>query len=250
METLSRPLRLLDTYNVRLDSWTLQAACQRQCESRSQSCACDRTYVHVPKFEEWLQRKETDDTRNIDRLLAELHPEMRGHRTIPFRADHILGGESKCVRVFGTLLKIGYGHLIDLFHKARIYDRFLQEPSLHYLDNLEKVLKANNVFQTTDRMAEVLTKFEEYKWAFCHPILTLHVDEDYDGARFILPFCRYDPVNGKGGTATVFQALVQKHLVTDTKLAHALHESLHKDSEHGEVGFYSAYIYWLSFNCD
>lgn len=61
------------------------------------------------------------------------------------------------------------------------------------------------------------------------------MDANFESSKYILPFCRHEAVNGKGGTATVFQVSIQKQLVIDKNLENAIEESLHTDDNFGEV---------------
>jgi hypothetical protein len=235
---------VLDTFASKLNGWTRSAACQRQCHERGHTCDCNRTFVLAARFEDWIQSKETwDGTRVIDRILFELHPRMQPRRTFPFDADKVLGGADRCVLVLGILLKLDHGELIDLFYGANIVDRYLHLPQLtHQMNELRNELVEKNVFKLMDhekrmiRTTTVIEGFEEARWAFCNPPLTLHMDKNFSGSKLILPFCRYEAVNNKGGTATVFGASIQREFITDVPLAQALRASLYNDQDFGEVG--------------
>jgi hypothetical protein len=236
---------VLDTFVSRLNSnWTRKAACQRQCHVLGRTCICNLQFVHVASFEEWIRHKDTDDTtRVIDRLLYALHDKMKPRQTFPFAADKVLGGADRCVLVFGILLKLGYGELIDLFYGANIVDQYLHLPQLtHQMNELRVELVDKNVFGLLDydkreeKANTVIAGFEKARWAFCHPSLTLHMDKNFSGSKLILPFCRYEAVNNKGGTATVFGASIQCEFITDGPLAQALQKSLYSDKDFGDVG--------------
>jgi hypothetical protein len=236
---------VLDTFLSRLNSdWTRKAACQRQCYVLGRTCICDLQFVHVAQFEDWIQNKDTNDTtRVIDRLLNALHDKMQPRQTFPFAADKVLGGADRCVLVFGILLKLNHGELIDLFYGANIVDRYLHLPDLgHQMNELRTELVDKNVFkllgyeERKEKANTVIAGFEKARWAFCHPPLTLHMENNFSGSKFIIPFCRYEAVNNKGGTATVFGASIQREFITDEPLAKALQKSLYKDQDFGEVG--------------
>jgi hypothetical protein len=191
-----------------------------------------------------MHQKDTDDaTRNIDHLLYALHPKMQPRETFPFGAEKVLVGADRCVLVFGILLKLGYGELIDLFYGANIVDQYLHLPQLtHQMNELRGELVDKNVFGLLDyeeiekKANTVIAGFEKARWAFCHPPLTLHMDKNFSGSKLILPFCRYEAVNNKGGTATVFGASIQREFITDVPLAQALKKSLYSDKDFGDVG--------------
>ena len=225
-----------------------QVACYRQCEP-PEKCSCKRRFVHTAEVEQWMRRHDSNDSEqanaaipNAGRLLMEIHDQIIDHLSAPFPVDWkpILDGENRCVLVFSILLEQEYGHLIDLFQSARVYDKFLDSTGRDYEERLRKKLHEKNI----PDVDEVIRKFERAKWAYTSPQLTLHMEENFEGGDFVLPFCRRNVINEKGGTASVYQVAVQEQFIVDPDLKKALAKSLYRDRDFGRVGIITLYAWF------
>ena len=122
------------------------------------------------------------------------------------------------------------GYLIDIFRDAYIVDKTL-EISSNYHNELRYVLGRKGGSESADTIIE---KFEAAKWAFCSPQLRLNMEGIFEACGYILPFCRRETVNEKGGTASVDQVAVQEEQVPK-ELRKVLEKAWYKDKDFGPV---------------
>ena len=245
MET--RKLSYLERFLASLkNDWTYsaQVACYQQCDP-PEECCCKRRFVHAAEVVRWMNRCDSNDSvqsndaiPNAGRLLMEIHDKIKSHLSAPFPVDakSILEGDTKCVLVFCILLEQNYGHFIDLFRSARIYDKFLDSTHHRYQDSLRKKLYEKGI--PDESIDEVIEGFEEAKWAYLPSKLSLHMNENFENGDFILPFCRRKVVNDKGGTASVYHVVVQEKFIVDADLKDVLKNSLYEDPEFGRASHY------------
>ncbi|KAF2477652.1 uncharacterized protein BDR25DRAFT_299514 [Lindgomyces ingoldianus] len=219
--------------------WTRPVACQRQCDP-PETCTCHRRFVHVDKLEAWMNRQDSQDSPNTKagRLLAELHDKIKHHAAFGFPLDYrpLFTGEDRCTRVFSMLLEKDRGELIDLFHGASMYDRYLNLPEHNYNADhpiLRDKLREKHIPEAD--INNIVTDFEKEKWAYCPPLsyFRLYMEGDLAGGKMIMPFCHRIRVNNKGGTASVSWVAIQEDLIVDEDLRGALSKSLYKDPEFG-----------------
>ncbi|KAG9195926.1 hypothetical protein G6011_01047 [Alternaria panax] len=85
-----------------------------------------------------------------------------------------------------------------------------------------------------DEVEKIVDDFHKEKWEYCPLSLTLDMDKNLLGTRVILPFCSKIKLPDKGGTASIYWVAVQKDLISDSALAHALKDSLYVDGTYGE----------------
>ena len=184
-------------------------------------------------MEKWIDE-------NLNKLLEDVEPKMT-HRLskFPIKPEILRSSEKRCVRVFGILLELGHGELIDIFKSAGILDNNLRFSIPFFMTNLQSGLKDNNIPDAK----KIIDKFENAKWAFCPPRLELDMDENFE-RNFIMPFCRRERINLKGGTASVFQAAIKQEFILDPNLKEALQKTLYHDNDHGMVSFDCFVIYF------
>ena len=214
------------------EEWRREVACQCQ-PTLPFPCICKGYIIQVDLMEKW-----TDE--NLNELLVDVEPKMT-HRSwkFPIKSEILRGSERRCVRVFGILLELGHGELIDLFKSAGILDNNLQFSIPSIMSRLQSELEDNNI----PNAKKIIDKFENAKWAFCPPRLELDMDENFQG-NFIMPFCRRERINFKGGTASVFQAAIKQEFILDPNLKEALRKTLYHDDDHGMVSFDCFVIYF------
>jgi hypothetical protein len=165
------------------------------------------------------------------------------HRTFPITSKSILEGHDRCVLVFSVLLSQDRGGLIDIFQDVGIVDNSLEHSgSDRFRVNLKRELRENSI-PNPDRVVE---EFEQAKWAFLPAPLKVHMQRNFLGGKFVFPYCRRQRINHKGGTAAVYEVVVQKeffHIPDETadEMKEVLRRSLFEDSEFGEVRRVSHY---------
>jgi hypothetical protein len=240
---------LQDEFLAKLGSeWTRHVACQRACHTEK-ACVCTRRIVLVDKLEAWMMEPAPEDSRNTKaaQLLYEMYDKMKTHSAFQFptSANSLFSGDTRCLRLFAMLLGQGRGHLIDLFRQAKIYDIDLNLREYHVREGhpkLREKLREKGISETD--IDEIIRTYEEQKWSYCPPLrdFTLHMEADFEGTKIILPFCKRIPVNGKGGTASVYWVLIQEDLLADGKLRDALEKSRYHDEDFGWVGGYSILV--------
>lgn len=152
-----------------------------------------------------------EKSTNTVRLLATVYQRIRGGRFPEIRLSDLLNPWATYVIVFAILVSLDYGHLIHIFHKHNITD--------HTLDwNIEEWKEAYGPIcrdLTSEGVdpAIVISEFEARKWAFNPVPLRLMMHTHLKGVNWILPFAKCEKI-AEGGTATVYQVLVQEELLT------------------------------------
>lgn len=185
-------------------------------------------------MEQWM-------ANNLNQLLEDVEPKMK-HRLwkFPIKSENLLDPDNRCVRVFGILLELGHGELIDLFQSAGILDNNLQFSIPSIMSSLQGGLEYHNIPDAK----KIIDKFENVKWAFFPPRLKLDMDVNFEGGNLIMPFCRHERINLKGGTASVFQVAIKQEFILDPNLEKALRKTLYHDDDHGMVSFDCFVIYF------
>jgi hypothetical protein len=221
--------------------WKRKVACQRQCEP-PESCVCRCHIIHVAQLEAWMttQASETSTNTKAGRLLGEMHPKYKGYSAFefPISQEPLFTGDRRSLRVFGMLLQQERGELVGLFHDAQIYDKYLnlredQDAPNH--PKLREILREKCISNTT--IDCIVQDYEQEKWSYCPPLdeLTLHMEADFVGTKTIMPFCRRQRINNKGGTASVYWVAIQTDLIADQRLREVLEKSIYNDPDFGLV---------------
>jgi len=182
-----------------------------------------------------MKRHDTNEgIKNADILLAELFDRVT-HRTFQWRESQwILSGDDSCVRVFCLLLRRNRGELIEFFREARLVDRHLHLSVASHMESLRAILKHKHN-ASAETVEKIIQEFESERKASCPAEFELGSTSYFEGGHYILPFCRFNRVNTKGGTASVFEACIQSDLIGDQPLKAALEKSRYTDPEFGEV---------------
>jgi hypothetical protein len=218
-------MRLLES------QWTRQVACQNECGS-DELCSCQRKIVHVHAMEAWWKKpaSESPANTNLERFVGDMPIPPR--RSLPFRPTKISGGVQSYLRILSLLVRQGRDHLIDCFYEANMHD--------HYFDHSENDQKLREQLTGVvpqEEVENIMSDFHKEKWEYCPLSLALDMGSNLHGSRVIPPFCCKIRLPDKGGTASIYWVAVQKDLVTDNALAHALKDSLYTDKVYGEVSF-------------
>ena len=164
---------------------------------------CGRSYVLVAKLTKWL-RSKVGYTIRASRLLQAAYRD-RAKPGLPITAEQLIPGEHYCcLIVFSILLKIGAGQLVHTFQRAEIVDGALP------IDL--RSLKIKLAAVDSNIAEELISKFDEMQWRFCAVKFDLDISRDYVKNR-IIPICRKERINSKGGTAQLWQIEVQEEFV-------------------------------------
>lgn len=208
---------------------TFQHKLQKDWKRRT---ACGRFYVDTNSLVAWMNESETDNNlSNAGRLLIEVYPRNspRGRTLVSPSTKDISSVEDRALLVFGILLELGHGDLIDLFQRSKIIDKDLSTSQV-YRNQLQYELASNGV---PDPIG-IIDKFERAKWSFCPAIIRNGKSERFINGT-ILPYSKRDRVNEKGGTAEVWQVLLQEDVMKQD-LKEAIKGSRFKHKEFGWVG--------------
>jgi len=221
---------ILDEFAEKLKhEWTRPVACQ--CGESSRMCICPLKFVDFDQAESWIRQLILNkQATNLHLLVLALEPELRH----PFQIDvsTISSTDDPCLRVFCILLTQGRGELIQTFCDAGFIDRTIAENVPLRIGELRWELRR---WKTPEETETIIKDFNRARRGAIAAKLSLHMAVNLEGGAYILPFCRYRPINKKGGTASVFEAFIQQDLVKDTKLQQALTHSEVTDVEYGMV---------------
>ncbi len=195
---------------------------------------CGRDYILVAKLTEWLKSETRPlfGTTQVGRLLRAAYRD-RNHVALPVSVGQIDHGHKCSLLVFSILLELGLGNLVHLWHWQGIVDTSLPIPLWSLKERIKKMDFLNFSLADVEQLAE---KFNNMQWRFCPANFQLNDGEDYNKER-IIPICRKDLINTKGGTAKLWQIVVQEEFV-GKELREAVSSSRFKDPK-GELGMVS-----------
>ena len=204
-------IREVFKYKLRKD-WTRKAV-------------CDREYILVHRLKAWMNNVEEGGTQNnAGRLLHAVYSNHPKHQFQPVDSQSI----STCLLVFAILLLHGFGDRVHHFRRANIADNILGTSSLSYR-TLRHMLRDD-----AEQANKVLTLFDRDRWKFCPVEIRSDMEKTYLYDRQIVPFCKKQAINEKGGTAQVFQVLLQEDFVS-SELQDRMSYSKVEDKEFGTV---------------
>jgi hypothetical protein len=143
-------------------------------------------------------------------LLAAVNQRIKEGRFPEITSRDLFDPGAKCFIVFAILLSLDYGHLIHIFHKHGVTDYSLAWNIEERKDTHHAL--AEDLIHEHVHPAKVIAAFEERKWAFNPVQLTLKMHDHLPGVNWILPFAKCRKV-AEGGTAKVYQVLVQEDLL-------------------------------------
>jgi hypothetical protein len=192
--------------------------------------ACGRHYIDRAKLIAWMNRVDTDEAMtNAGRLIGEVYCGSRRVPFLPSAKSISTDDDDRSLLVFSILLELGRGDLVDLFQKAKIIDNNL-ESSEYYYDDLRADLKRNHIHDADG----VVDDFERAKWSFCPAVIKHGMRSKFHRGKWVLPFCKRERINEKGGTAELWQILIQEDFV-HKELRDAINRSRVHDREFGWV---------------
>ena len=184
-------------------------ACLREFKRLIQDCTsqavCGRSYVRVARLKTWL-RGRNEPHHHMTQIACLLHT---AYRNDPIgwsvESDRCASEESCCLLVFSILLLLNKSNLIHVFQRNNIMDYHLPKP----LRELEFALQGAGV----DNPRELAVAFNEKQWSFCPVNFDLHLSREYRQEEIILPICRKEVINVKGGTAQLYQIDVREDFI-------------------------------------
>lgn len=187
-----------------------------------------REYFRVRDIVDWMRRRDSGQPNAIA-LLAEVQSRDL-HQIYHITLRDL--DEPNCLVVFAILLEIGYGELIGTFQRCGITDNMLETNPLHNREVLETDLGERNDRDPKD----IIRRFEERRFSYRDLRLTYNMRKIFrdKSGRCIMPYCKREAVNEKGGTARMWQVLVPDAFI-HKDLAAKLRHSKVEDPDHGTV---------------
>ncbi|KAI4218743.1 MAG: hypothetical protein L6R36_008776 [Xanthoria steineri] len=171
----------------------------------TQTAICGRSYILVTELKRWLRSPikcpSGKNTNQVGRLLVATY----GNQVVPSSTLKLWETDSCCLLVFCILLLIDKGDLIEVFQTFNILDQHLPIP----LHQLREKLKPSHEVQDYWKVAAA---FDQKQWAFCPAKFELHRAREYT-EHSILPICRKEKINEKGGTAKLWWIDVKEEFV-------------------------------------
>ena len=182
------------------------------------TAVCGRRYVLIHRLKRWMNERDHEHhPTNAGQLLRAAYSSYNRNRVQPVDSRDI----AKCLLIFAILLQNGRGELVHLFKEAGIDDARLPRLSTYDFRLLQGLSRA-------ERM-ELEDLFERDRWAFCPVEIKSDMKKASIDARSIMPFCKKEGINGKGGTATVFQVLIQEEFIAERLQEKILHSRIEDD---------------------
>ncbi|QDS74920.1 hypothetical protein FKW77_004200 [Venturia effusa] len=162
--------------------------------------------------QEWKQRAREDGlATNCARLLQVAFAEHTRSYHQPLQASQVCSDVDSCCLVFSILLDIGHPELLDVFHAAKIFDHHLSSADYYYPE-----LRARLAADSYDpgEISKIIADFDRNKRSYCVAEFKQRSDSFHNG-KWILPICKKERINNKGGTAAIWQILVKSEVLPE-----------------------------------
>lgn len=196
---------------------------------------CGLIYHDVVALRQWLEQTQQGNTKSNAAVLLEDHQKLIGQdRLVPYDHTHFFNKDRCCLIVFAILMHLDHGELIDIFRDVDIVDDQLRLLTEVNYSNLEKRLNGVRSTNPQIRPKGIIEQFKRVLWSFCPASINHHMEGYYYSTNIILPYCRKQKVNIKGGTASVYEVLVQEAFL-DKHIQTALAAASVQDQEYGKV---------------
>ena len=179
---------------------------------------CGRRYVRVSRLIEWMESDAEPSRMEI--LLDYAYPNRRTPQP-PLGAEDICKGQDSCVLVFAILLELKHGELIDVFEKRGLRDNRLPI----------------SLAELKEKAPSIAEDFNREQWAFCPANFDYSYSSQYYHRDRMIPICNKRQINDKGGTAQLWEIVVQEEFVKP-RLRERVPKSRFFDDEFGPVGNY------------
>lgn len=181
------------------DFWTNLNTCMTK-------AFCGRPYVRISKWTRWLRSKVragSYETTQASRLLGAAYKDI-DTTTHPITKEQLCDSKDGCLLIFSILLELERGDLIDSFWRREKLDKQLPMDLL----SLKSLFESMRIFN----WEQFAIDFDERQWKYCAAKLDLNRGRQYPENR-IMPFCRRQEINSKGGTAQLWQIEVLEEFV-------------------------------------
>ncbi|TID14705.1 Protein kinase domain-containing protein isoform 1 [Venturia nashicola] len=188
-----------------------------------QKAVCEGHYVLTQPLKRWMNEREDGLATNCARLLQIAFAKHTRSPHQPLQASQVCNDADSCCLVFSILLDIGYPDLLDIFHAAKIFDHQLSSAGYYYSELRERLAAASYAPEETE---QIVNAFNENKRAYCIAELKQRSDSFHKG-KWILPICKKERINSKGGTAAIWLILVKGEVLPEElkdKVPHAATE--------------------------
>jgi hypothetical protein len=202
---------ILHEYLAKLEGFTLKGA-------------CGRPYVLVSKLTQWLKSVEGSgyNMTPANRLLTAAYQRRHEYEPIPISYEGLTGGDDCCLLVFCILLLLDHGDLVArCFQREGKVDKSLPIDLLTLRTVLRKHSK--DVGMSEEEADKLAVDFNREQWRFCPAKFELEMGRNFGKDR-VLPFVIKEPINFKGGTASIWQIEVLEEFV-GLKLREAVRSS-------------------------
>ncbi|EXJ79744.1 serine/threonine protein kinase [Capronia epimyces CBS 606.96] len=192
--------------------------------------ACGRQFVNYFKLLDWMTKTDTNEKgKNVARLLRELH-QLKAQKPLFFDSSvKIATEEDFALRVFGILLELDRGDFIHAFSRANIVDKHLAVAPQCYVHLAQEL---NNEGLSALEAKDLIEDFDHKRWSFIPVTISYNMSRSLHDGQWVLPFLKKERINGKGGTADVYQVLVQEYFI-DPVLRDAIKKSRFHDKDYG-----------------
>jgi len=212
---------VFDEFKTQLEKCTLEGVCGRK-------------YIRVQKLTNWLKSEVTTttgrkDATRLHMLLNHAYRNLPGPG-YPIDPSVICAQGSTCLCVFSILLELDCGNLVYHFNKVDITDNALPI-RLRTLKRKVNELESNGTAVQVQTLAQ---QFYQRQWAYCPAIFELNMGKIFPHNR-VMPLCKKEQINDKGGTAHLTQIEVLEEFIGDT-LEEYVHSSRYEDKR-DDLGF-------------
>lgn len=179
-------------------------------------------YILTERLKKWMGEKGDGLATDCARLLQTAFASHTRSHHQPLQAGEVCSDDDSCCLVFSILLDIGHPDLLDIFHAAKILDHHLSFADYYYPELRARLASASYIPEKIDK---IVADFDRNKRSYCITELKQRSDSFHNG-KWILPICRKERINDKGGTATIWQILVKSEVLS---------EELKKAVPHAEI---------------
>jgi hypothetical protein len=196
---------------------------------------CQVEYYRTADISFWMNQQRTNKTHtNSIALLDEIQEKEGDHVALSQMKNEDM---PRYVVLFAILLDLGRGLYLNLFIRSGFQDSNLGVmPLQSFLEVKDRLVRG--YVQDAEK---IVAEFHDRVFLY-HPLplesihskSTASMFPDKEHGRWIIPYCRRQRVNTKGGTAQVWQAAVPAHVVP-TSLASKIRQSEYDDPEYGKV---------------
>ncbi|KAI0970661.1 hypothetical protein F4678DRAFT_114797 [Xylaria arbuscula] len=192
-----------------------------------------RKYVRTRRLVQWMKAVDPDSTMTTTTtngsLLLEYAYELNPMSSSVFRPiewEQI--SDANYIIMFGFLVDLGYGHLIDIFRRFSYQDNYLHKPG--HITKGYYMLSGS--FKDSASLQSFMDIFERRRWEFCPVQFYQDMDIDLDDGPRVLPFCRRQRINNKGATAHLYEVAVEEDFVNED-LREAIEYTKFNDEDFG-----------------